>query len=224
MLTPDPVRVRRNSVAALDDLGLPLPGRGFPLVWEDGDAVDLRPAAEVEERIAVLNVVLARTFGMPGPDALGWLESAGLTGRLTPPEQKYVADDDGDPFSFALHLDAVHALTWVLGLTAALDPLSPPAESTTDRLPNLPAGEPFADWRARILSAPRPAAEVAAALDLYYCLDWAYLESERRHLPLPGLIDSNAIGQRRWGLEWAVVFTGPYHEPPVAWDEVDLTV
>jgi hypothetical protein len=71
--------------------------------------------------------------------------------------------------------------------------------------------------------APRNAAAAAAVLDLYYCLDWAYLEAERRRQPLPGLIDSNAIGQRRWALEWAVVFRGPYHEAPVGWEEVDLS-
>ena len=37
-------------------------------------------------------------------------------------------------------------------------------------------------------------------------------------------VDSNAIGQRRWALEWAVVFTGPYHDRPPEWEEVDLSV
>ena len=46
-------------------------------------------------------------------------------------------------------------------------------------------------------------------LDLYYCLDWAFQEAEQAGLPLPGEIDANAIGQRRWALEWAVVFRGP---------------
>ena len=43
-------------------------------------------------------------------------------------------------------------------------------------------------------------------------------------VPVPGEVDSNAIGQRRWALEWAVVFTGPYHEEPPEWEEVDLSV
>jgi hypothetical protein len=65
---------------------------------------------------------------------------------------------------------------------------------------------------------------VAALLDLYYCLDWAYLEAERRGAQLPGVLDSNAIGQRRWALEWAVVFTGPYHDAPPGWEEIDLSI
>jgi len=54
-------------------------------------------------------------------------------------------------------------------------------------------------------------------------LDWAYLEAERTRVPLPGLVDSNTIGQRRWALEWAVVFRGPYHDPPPGWEEIDLS-
>ena len=69
----------------------------------------------------------------------------------------------------------------------------------------------------------RPAVEAAIVLDLFYCLDWSYLEAERRRIRLPGLIDSNAIGQRRWALEWAVIMRGPYQSPPADWEEVDLS-
>ena len=50
-------------------------------------------------------------------------------------------------------------------------------------------------------------------LDLYYCLDWSFQEAERAGLRPPGEIDANAIGQRRWALEWAVVFRGPVPRP-----------
>jgi hypothetical protein len=40
--------------------------------------------------------------------------------------------------------------------------------------------------------------------------------------PHPGATQPYVVGQRRWALEWAVVFTGPYHEPPPPWDEIDL--
>ena len=69
----------------------------------------------------------------------------------------------------------------------------------------------------------RSAVEAAIVLDLFYCLDWSYLEAERRRIRLPGLIDSNAIGQRRWALEWAVILRGPYQAPPSDWEEVDLS-
>jgi hypothetical protein len=222
--TPDPTLVRDASLAVLDGFGLPVPGPEFPLVWEPGDEVELRPPAEIEARLAILNLVLARTFGMARDAAMDWLLDARLAERLTPPEWRFVAANEGDHAAFALHLEAVYALTWVLGLSADLDPLGPSPDGVVERLPRLPDGETFAAWRARTLIALRQPADVAARLDLYYCLDWAYLEAERLRLPLPGLVDSNTIGQRRWALEWAVVFHGPYHEAPPRWEEIDLGV
>jgi hypothetical protein len=72
--------------------------------------------------------------------------------------------------------------------------------------------------------SPRDPIEAAVLLDLYYCLDWAYQEAQRLGLQLPGEIDANAIGQRRWALEWAIVFHGPFHDKPPEWEEVDLSV
>jgi Domain of unknown function (DUF4272) len=221
---PDPHQVRAGSLEELERLGLPLPPANFPLVWELGDEVALRPLAEIEGRLAVLDVVLGRCFGMPPDLAMEWLLDARLIDRLTRPEWHFVALGDGDTMVFALHLEAMFALSWVLGIALDLDPLRPTPQELMQRLPDLPGGESYPSWRARTLTAPREPREVAALLDLYYCLDWAYLESERRKAPLPGLVDSNAIGQRRWALEWAVVFTGPYHDAAPGWEEIDLSV
>jgi hypothetical protein len=220
---PDPNRVRDATLGELHRLRLPLPPPNFPLVWEPGDQVSLRPVAEIESRLAILNVVLARSFGMPPKLAMEWLLDAHLVDKLTRPEWHFVAGGEGDERNFALHVEALFALAWLLGIAMDLDPTRPSAEGLFERLPDLPAGESFAEWRERTLTAPRGAADAAVALDRYYCLDWSYLEAERRRLPLPGLIDSNTIGQRRWALEWAVVFAGPYHGPPPGWEEVDLT-
>lgn len=223
VLTPDPRAVRMANIEELRRLRLPLPPEQFPLVWEPGDEVQLRATAELEARLAVLHLVLARCFGMPPQAGMSWLLSSHLVEKVTPPEWQFVAGSRGDHRSFVLHHDAVFALAWVLGLTRHLDPTSPSDDGLLALLPDLPAGETFAKWRSRTLAAPRDAAEAAALLDLYYCLDWGYLEAERLRLPLPGLIDANAIGQRRWALEWAVVFRGPYHEAPPGWEEVDLS-
>jgi hypothetical protein len=223
VFAPDPQAVRAASVDELRRLRLPVPPANFPLVWEPDDEVELRPTHEIEGRAAILNVVLARCFGMPQQAAMSWLLSAHLMNAVTPPEWHFVMSGRGDHRSFVLHLEAVYALTWVLGLTKHLDPAAPSDDRLMDLLPNLPAGESFGHWRSRTLAAPRDAAETAALLDLYYCLDWAYLEAERVGAPLPGIIDANAIGQRRWALEWAVVFHGPYHDPPVGWEEIDLS-
>ena len=220
---PDPEAIREANVAEVARLNLPPIPPNFPLVWEPGDQVDLRPLPEIEGRVAILNVVLARCFGMPPHVAVQWLLDAHLIDQLSRPEWHFVAADEGDRLVFVLHLDAVFALAWVLGLAMDLDPLQPSADGLVERLPQLHAGESFAQWRSRTLTAPREPGEVAALLDLYYCLDWAYLEAERLGLPLPGVIDSNAIGQRRWALEWVVMLTGPHHEPPPNWEDVDLS-
>jgi hypothetical protein len=160
---------------------------------------------------------------MPPDLALRWLLDARLDDRLTGPERQFVATGDGDQTMFVLHLEAVFALTWVLGIALDLDPLRPSPQGLTDRLPDLSRGESYAGWRARTLTAAREPLQAAAMLDLYYCLDWVHLAAERQGAHLPGALDSNGIGQRRWALEWAVVLTGPYQDGPAAWEEIDLT-
>jgi hypothetical protein len=220
---PDPRPIRAASVEELHRLRLPAPPPQFPLVWEPGDEVELRPTGEIEARAAVLHLVLARCFGMPAQAAMSWLLASHLVDLVTGPEWQFVVAERGDRRSFVLHHDAIFALSWLLGLTKHLDPTAPTDERLIESLPHLPTGESFKAWRSRVLAAPRDAAEAAAMLDFYYCLDWAYLEVERRGAAAPGVIDANAIGQRRWALEWAVVFRGPYHDPPAGWEEIDLT-
>ncbi|NES26611.1 DUF4272 domain-containing protein [Micromonospora terminaliae] len=220
---PDPRAVREASLDELSRLGLPLPPPQFPLVWEPGDEIELRSTPEIEARIAVLHVILARCFGMPAQAAMSWLLESHLVEMVTPPEWQFVMGGKGDHRSFVLHHDALFSLAWVLGLAKELDPTVPVDERLVERMPNLVAGETFGQWRARILAAPQHPADAAALLDLHYCLDWAYLEVEEAGLALPGLVDANAIGQRRWALEWAVVLRGPYHDEPPGWEEVDLS-
>ena len=219
---PDPATIRAANIDELYRLRLPIPPSTFPFVWEPGDEVEVRPVPELEARTAILNVVLARSFGMPSRLAMAWLLEARLMERVTAPEWHYVTAGTGDDHSFSLHLEAITALAWLLGLTKSLDPAAP-GDNLADLLPDLREGERFPAWRSRSLVALRDPAAAAAVLDLYYCLDWAYMEAERRGAPLPGMIDSNAIGQRRWALEWAVIFRGPYHEEPVGWEDVDLS-
>lgn len=220
---PDPRAIRRASLEELDRLRLPLPSSKFPLVWRAGDGVALRSIMELEGRAAVLNVVLARCYGMPQQAAMSWLLNARLVEAVTKPEWQFVVAGKGDRRALALHLEAIYGLTWVLGITRNLDPTEPATDKLIDLLPDLPNAESMAHWRSRNLAVPRDAVSAAAMLDRYYCLDWAYLEAERRRIPLPGMVDSHAIGQRRWALEWAVTFVGPYHGAPRGWEEIDLS-
>ncbi len=217
---PDPLAVRAASRLELERLGLTPPPENYPLVWDDGDQVELRPTLDIERRACILHVVLERAFGMPAEAAELWLDSNDLTPDVTEPEWAWITEELGDRRSFVLHLEALAGLSWVLGLIRVLDPLTPPQQLVA-LYPDLLANEDFAVWQARTLSAPRDPAIVAAALDLHYCLDYAFLKLESDEYP--GLVDANAIGQRRWALEWACVFTGPNHDAPVGWEEVDLS-
>jgi hypothetical protein len=217
---PDPLAARAASLHELERLGLPLPPESFPLVWDTGDLVALRPTLELEKRAAILHVILEYAFGMPPEAAVSWLQRNDLAPEVTEPEWAFVTAQGGDHGSFVLHLDALAGVMWVLGVIRVLDPIMPPPP-LTEMMPDLFRDESFAQWRARTLPAPRDAAHVAAALDLHYCLDWAYLKTDREQLP--GDIDANAIGQRRWALEWSVVFSGPHHAAPGGWEEVDLS-
>jgi hypothetical protein len=220
---PDPHRVRAASIEELRRLDLPTPPPQFPLIWELGDTVDLRPPSEIEGRAAILNVVYARCYGMPGEAAMAWLLDAHLLDHLTKPEWSFLASETGEQHpSFALHLEAIYALAWLLGLVPEMDPTEPVPEAIMEKMPHLPSKETFSGWRERINPSLAPAPEAAAALDQIYCLDWAFLETERRRIRLPWLVHSQLIAQRRWALEWAVVFRGPRHTPPVGWEDINL--
>ena len=211
---PRPTRTGSAPPASSSCAGWTCPRRrrSYPLIWEPGDTVELRPPSEIEGRTAILNVVLARCFGMPGEAAMAWLLDAHLLDHLTKPEWSFVATGEGDHRSFALHLEALYALAWLLGLVPHLDPTEPAPDGLIGSCRTCRPRRRSWPGAAGPTRSPAPAPEAAIVLDLFYCLDWAYLEAERRRIRLPGLIDSNAIGQRRWALEWAVVLRGPYQD------------
>ena len=220
---PDPVAIRAASLEELERLGIPLPPENYALTWEPGDAVKLRDLDEIEARVAVLCVVMERCFGMPPARAMEWLLDGRLLEHVSPPEWQFVAGERGDREAFMMHMDALFGFAWLLGWADHLDPTLHCPDELPKAFPNILGGESYADWRARNVPAPREPAEAAALLDLYYCLDWAYQDAVLRAEPPPGPVEPYVIAQRRWALEWAVVFIGPYHDPPPGWEDVDLS-
>lgn len=219
---PDPVMIRNGTLADLTELGFPPPPDGYPLVWEPGDAVALRPTTEILARCAVLNTVLAGVFGAPSQLTCGWLESNGLVDAVTEPEWAFLSEGKGSGDLYGLHVEALWAFAWVLGVGEDLDPGRYCGEGLAAWLPDIGTGESFVDWQRRASVRPRPAAEVAALLDLHYCLDWGHVQALMNDESSPGETLPYVIGQRRWALEWVVTFRGPYHQAPPRWDEVDL--
>jgi hypothetical protein len=219
---PDPVHIRSATLADLEEIGFPGPPDGYPLVWEPGDRVALRSADELLGRCAVLNTVLAGVFGAPPDVTCEWLERTGLVDAVTAPEWAFLTERQGSGDLYGLHVEALWAFHWVLGVGEDLDPSHYCGDGLAAWLPDIGAGEDFAAWRQRAAIQPRPAAEVAALLDLHYCLDWGHVQALMNDEPTPGVTLPYVIGQRRWALEWSVIFTGPYHPEPPRWDEVDL--
>ena len=172
----------------------------------------------------MLHVILARCFGMPPQTAMSWLLGARLIEQVTAPEWQFITRGEGDHRSFVLHLEALFALAWVLGLTKQLDPTVPPDARPPGVCRTWPAARPSTSgapgpWPRR---GTRPTRRPLLDLLLLPGLGVTWRRSGRG--AAARLIDSNAIGQRRWALEWAVVFRGPYHDdPPAGWEEVDLS-
>lgn len=221
-IAPDPARVRETTLADLVDLGFPAPPENFPLVWDVGDQVGLRPTGHLLARCAVLGAVLSSVFGASSPLVCGWLEENGLREAVTAPEWRFLAEGQGSADMYGLHIEAVWGLSWVLGVTDELDPSRYCGDGLARWLPDVAAGEPFSAWWKRTETAPRPPGEVAALLDLHYCLDYAHARALTADEPPPGASQPYVVGQRRWALEWALVISGPNQPPPPPWDEVDL--
>lgn len=221
---PDPAMIRQASLEELERMGIPLPSENFPLIWEAGDEVELRPIEEIEARVAILVVIMERVFGMPGDLAVKWLLDADLIDHLTPTEWRFIAGAGGNPDEFSRHMDALFAFAWLLGFADHLDPGMQAPEGLPRHFPQLRENESYAAWRSKHLPMPRPPEEAAVLLDLYYCLDRVNYEALREGLPPPGPVKPHQIVQRRWALEWAVLFSGPFHEPAPRWEDVDLSV
>ena len=172
----------------------------------------------------MLHVILARCFGMPPQAAMSWLLGSHLVELVTPPEWQFVMGGKGDHRSFVLHHDALFALAWVLGLSQAARPDRRRSTSgwwsgcRTCRAGRRSASGGPGSWPRRSTRPTRPPCSTCTTA--WTGRTWRPSGSGRR---LPGLVDANAIGQRRWALEWAVILRGPYHDEPPGWEEVDLS-
>ena len=155
---------------------------------------------------------------------MSWLLGSHLVDLVTPPEWQFVVGGEGDRRSFVLHHDALFALAWLLGLSQAPRP-DRADRRAADRAAAAPAERRVVpalavpDRSPRRATPPRPP-RCSTSTTAWTGPTWRPSGAARR---LPGVIDANAIGQRRWALEWAVVFRGPYHDPPAGWEEVDLS-
>lgn len=218
----DPRQIRRRTCDGLAHLGLAVRPDLLPRIFGPNDNVAVRPPSDLEARAAILNVVQARVFEMPPELAMRWLLDAHVLDDLTSAEWQFIATGNGDARRFSDQLESLYALAWMLGLTSHLDPSRYCSEQLPTLMPDLRAGEPFADWRGRALPAPREAVEVAEMLDLYCCLDWMCEEARRHGERPPARLDHSMIWHRRWSLEWSLVPAGSNRADTCPWDRVQM--
>jgi hypothetical protein len=220
----DPTNVRTETLARISAAGFPIPPEKHLLLWAGSETYELRPLDQLLSRAAALNVVIARAFGTPPEVATGWLHDNGLDASLTTPERAWVGKGEGEARAFLGRIEALWALTWATGIASHLDPNRFCDDSLSPSLPNLPAGEAFHDWKARVAPERRPDDEVVKELDLYFCLDWAVMDAVQRHEPTPGAVPPYVVQQRRWALEWSVLFKGAGRPEAPDWEEIDLSI
>ncbi len=217
----DFVAIRERSVRELGHWKLPDPG---VLPLHDGeDFAWVRDASSVAARCHAIAAALALQQGAPVQRIRHALRDNDL--------ERWVADRE---LRFLLHLEheleldteelhqtavdiswreeAMWALMWSIGLVDDLPP-----DKLCGKDPFYERLAPNMDpARGRTDVALRPIAEIAAMLDLYYCLHWHARNAQYHGQRWDPQIAPGAVLERRRALEWLF--------QDVPWEEVDLGV
>lgn len=191
--------LRDSSRITVEGLGHPF-NASLPLL----DPVHVtRTVDELSARILVLYACIACSYGFAKTEALIWLEQEDLLGALTDFENAYLHEfGDKKDQTLQWQVEALWCLTWVGSYHSDLEIDDPCPESFVALFPDLSLFEATSDFRGQC--RVRPLSEIAAMLDLSYCLNWAIRErllSSRTSSPAKR-IESQVIVERRRALEW----------------------
>lgn len=182
----DPEAVRSESVLEVARLGYRAPPPHLPVVFDRTDGYSLRPVHEVIERMAVLNVAVALSYGMPMSLASTWLSVSELNQCLAPSERALLEGTGGqDPNDIQIQVEALWALAWTIGIVKELDASQMCGNDLVHLMPDLKSGEPLSAWQQRLKPSLRNSDEVIRQLDLHYCITWALAEVNLRQLETP---------------------------------------
>ena len=209
----DAERAREQSRAELERHGLRV-NPGLPLLGAD-DVGRCRPAGDVVARCQALFGVLAVTEGVDVSAVLPSLQERGLERWLSADERAYLdAPSEELRTQLSWRTEGMRSMGWALGLFDDL-PLTGTAGTIAPAFDPLdPDGSGDGPDDSVTL---RPAEEIAARLDLFYCAHWCVRHHEHHGepQPWPDEIVQGAVWERRHGLEFLFAETDD-------WDEITL--
>ncbi|HVF79429.1 MAG TPA: DUF4272 domain-containing protein [Solirubrobacteraceae bacterium] len=212
--------IREQSVRRLRRWKLSDPG-SLPL-HADEDFEWARDAASVATRCHAIAAALALAHRAPVQTVRSAIDEHDLESSMGTRELELVrvleGDEEPDELTLQLLVDiswreeALHALLWVLRLVQDLPPDQMcPRQPVYERLaPGLDPG------RARDDLKMRPLSEIAAMLDLYYCLHWHARKAQYHGDVWDYDLAPSVVLERRRALEWLF--------QDARWEDVDLAV
>lgn len=185
---------------------------GLPLL----EPMTPRDAEALAARVLVLNALGNLPREAPVPTLREWVVANGLTQSLSAFEagllQRRTEDvTEQELINASWYDEAIDALLWAGGLVEGLPLDARYPKSMLALLPDVSRGE-----SGRALGRtvrPRPADELVAMLDLYYCAHWLV-----RDAGLNGydpVFDGGAVMERRKALEWLL-------DSAADWDAISL--
>lgn len=217
----DFIAIREQSVRRLRRWKLSDPG-SLPLHGES-DFEWVRETAAVADRCHAIAAALALVHRAPVATVRAAIDEHGLERSLGTRERELLRVLEGGAETDAGELqqvlvdiswreEALYALLWVLGLVEDLPPdRMCPKNPVYERLaPGLHPGNARGDLRMRPLS------EIAAMLDLYYCLHWHARKAQYHGDIWDDEIAPGVVLERRRALEWLF--------QDEQWEDVDLAV
>lgn len=217
----DFIAIREQSVRRLRRWKLSDPG-SLPLHGES-DFEWVRETAAVADRCHAIAAALALVHRAPVATVRAAIDEHGLERSLGARERELLRVLEGGAETDAGELqqvlvdiswreEALYALLWVLGLVEDLPPdRMCPKDPVYERLaPGLHPGNARGDLRMRPLS------EIAAMLDLYYCLHWHARKAQYHGDIWDDEIAPGVVLERRRALEWLF--------QDEQWEDVDLAV
>jgi hypothetical protein len=193
----NPQRLRDQSTMLVESLGYAF-NATLPLL---DSSLSIRSKNDAIDRALTLFVVVAVATGAKQDKALDWLEREGLENALTRREAEWLnRKDERRTREFAAQEESLLALAWALGVVEVLDFARPCDTSLARAFPRARDNETSLNFRGR--AAYRSPDEIAAAVDLAYCIHWAIRNERFSNVRNAHRVDEYVVEERRRALEW----------------------